>query len=204
MATRKHSLLPLLDIQSTAFAEQYERGVWWSLHGEGQGTGPFSICSLKATLETYNEHRSCERQDPSWRSHIGFFIGRYHGGVLSPQTGRLRPDVSALIAFDHPDTTHGYRVGREAFFHEVNPHYRYSEHTLIEHLHELVVDAPCWKEPEGIWNYTLGCLFGELSGFLFPETQEEAQAWQETCRIWEARQGQGAKVGQRSALLQEA
>jgi hypothetical protein len=112
--------------------------------------------------------------------------------------------VSALIVFDSPDATRGYRVGREAFFHEVEPRYRYSEHTLIEHLHELVMDAPCWKEPEGIWNYTSGCLLGELSGFLFPETQEEEQAWQEACRAWKAQQGQDARVRHQSALLQEA
>jgi hypothetical protein len=112
--------------------------------------------------------------------------------------------VSALIVFDHPETTRGYRVGREAFFHEVEPGYRYSEHTLTEHLHELVMDAPCWKEPEGTWNYTLGCLLGELSGFLFPETHEEEQAWQEACRTWEAEQEQEARAGQQSALLQEA
>jgi hypothetical protein len=170
MATRKQPVLPLLDIQSPAFVEQYERGVWWSMHGEGQGTGPFSIRSFKATLEMYCAHRSCEQQDPSWRYNIGFFIGMYHGGVLSAQTGLLHPGVSALIVLDSPDTSRGYRVGREAFFHEVEPHYRYTEHTLTEYLHELVMDAPCWKEPEGTWDYTLGCLLGELSGFLFPET----------------------------------
>jgi hypothetical protein len=204
MATRKQSLLPLLDIQSAAFAEQYERGVWWSMHGEGQGTGPFSICSLKASLERYSTQRSCEQQDPCWRYHIGFFIGMYHGGVFSPHTGLLRPGVSALIVLDSPDATRGYRVGREAFFHEVEPHYRYSEHTLTEHLHELAVEEPSWKESEGVWNYALGCLLGELSGFLFPETPEEAQAWQQACRIWEAEQRQDASVGQQSTLLQEA
>jgi hypothetical protein len=204
MATRKHSLLPLLDIQSAAFTEGYERGVWWSMYGEGQGRGPFSIRSLRTNLERYSAHRSCEQQDPSWRHHIGFFIGMYHGSVLSPHTGQLRPNVSALIVLDSPDTTHGYSVGREAFFHEVEPRYRYSEHTLIEHLHELIREEPCWKEPEEIWDYALGCLLGELSGFLFPETPEEVQAWQETCRIWEARERQSVKVVQQSALLQEA
>ncbi len=204
MATRKQSLLPLLDIQSIAFIEEYERGVWWGMHGEGQGTGPFSICSLKATLERSSAHRSFEQQDSSWRYHIGFFIGVYHGGVLSPHTGLLRPDVSALIVLDSPETTRGYRVGREAFFHELELHYRYTEHTLIERFRELVSDAPYWKEPEGTWNYALGCLLGELSGSLFPETHEEEQTWQEACRTWEAQQGQDARAGQQSALLQEA
>ena len=134
MALKVQQLLPLLDIQSPAFAEQYEQGVWWSMHGEGQGKGPFSICSLRTNLESYSAHCSSEQQDPSWRSHIGFLIGMYHGGVLSPQTGQLRPGVSALIVLDSPDTTHGYRVGREAFFHEVELHYRYSEQALIEHM----------------------------------------------------------------------
>lgn len=204
MATRKQSLLPLLDIQSPAFAEGYERGVWWSMHGEGQGTGPFSIHALQVTLERSSAHRFCEQQDPYWHHHIGFFIGMYHGGVLSAQTGLLRPGVSALIVLDSPDAARGYRVGREAFFHEVEPRYRYTEHALMEHLHELVMDAPCWKESEGTWDYTLGCLLGELSGFLFPETHEEEQAWQETCRIWEARQRRDVREKQQSTLLQEA
>jgi hypothetical protein len=75
MASKVQQLTPLLDIQSPAFIEQYERGVWWSMHGEGQGTGPFSIRSLKATLERSSQHRSFERQDPSWCRRIGFFIG---------------------------------------------------------------------------------------------------------------------------------
>ena len=199
MALKVQQLLPLLDIQSPAFAEQYEQGVWWSMHGEGQGKGPFSICSLRTNLESYSAHCSSEQQDPSWRSHIGFLIGMYHGGVLSPQTGQLRPDVSTLIALDSLDTARGYRAGREAFFHEVQPRYRYSEHALIDYLHELVVEEePYWnEESEGVWNYTLGCLLGELSGLLFPETPEEAQAWQATCRAWE-------KVERQSALFQEA
>jgi hypothetical protein len=199
MASKVQQLTPLLGIQSPAFAEQYERGVWWSLHGEGQGKGPFSIHSLKATLERSSAHHACEQQDPSWRSHIGFFIGMYHGGVLSAQTGQLRPGVSALIVLDSLDTARGYRAGREAFFHEVQPRYRYSEQALIDYLHELVVEEePYWnEESEGVWNYTLGCLLGELSGLLFPETPEEAQAWREACRAWE-------QVERQSALLQEA
>ncbi len=31
MATKQQSLIPLIDIQSAAFAEQYERGVSWSI-----------------------------------------------------------------------------------------------------------------------------------------------------------------------------
>ena len=127
----------------------------------------------------------------------------YHGGVLSPQTNQLRPGVTALILLDHRQAARGYRVGREAFFHEPGPEYRDSEHTLIERLQEIVSDAPRWKEPESTWNYVLGCLFGELSDPLFPETQEE-QAWRAECRKWGSEQVQEARVLQRSAILQEA
>jgi hypothetical protein len=61
----------------------------------------------------------------------------------------------------------------------------------------LVIDEPYWNESEGVWNYIVGCLLGELSGFLFPETQEEAQAWRQKRRAWE-------QVERQSALLQEA
>ena len=116
MAIRKQSGPPLLDIQSAAFAEQYELGVWWSMYGEEQGKGLLSIRYLKANLERYCERRYFEQQDPYWRHHIGFYIGMYHGGVLSPQTGQLRPGLTAVILFDHRQAARGYRIGREAFF----------------------------------------------------------------------------------------
>lgn len=204
MATRTHSTPPLLDIQSAAFAEQYEYGVWWSMHGEEQGNGPLSIGYLKTSLEAYSERRYFEQNDPYYRHHIGFYIGMYHGGVLSPHTGQLRPDVTALICFDHPQAARSYCIGREAFFHEPGPEYHYSEHTLIDCLQELVSEAPHWQDVEGTWNHGLGCLLGELSGFLFPETSEEYQVWQEECRKWETKQEQEASVGPRCVILQEA
>lgn len=204
MATKNLAVSPLIDIQSTAFAVQYENGIWWSMHGDEQGKGPLSIRYLKANLERYQEQRYFEQQDSYWHHHIGFYVGMYHGGVLSPQTGQLRLGVTTLILFDHPQTVCGYHVGREAFFHEPGPAYRYSEHTLIERVQELVVEALHWKEPEGTWNHALGCLLGELSGYLFPETPQELQAWQEEYRKWGIEDVLGASSIESIAMLQEA
>ena len=38
--------VPLIDIQSAEFAEQYELGRWWSMYGDEQGKGPVSASYL--------------------------------------------------------------------------------------------------------------------------------------------------------------
>jgi hypothetical protein len=70
------------------------------------------------------------------------------------------------------------RRGRQWFFEEADP----DEHTmtdgqLIERIRKLTTDAATWHDPEGVWFYIVECLLGELSGNLFPLTDQERQQW---------------------------
>jgi hypothetical protein len=131
----------------------------------------------------------------------------YHGGILSPQTGQLRPDVTTLAVLDHHEARRGYPVGREGYFHEAQPQeQRYSEALVIERLSELVIGNP-YSEKDNVstWYYCLSCLLGELSGPLFSETAQERAAWEEACRYWAARKAQEeARAIERRTVLQEA
>lgn len=182
MATRKQLLLPLLDIQSAAFAKQYERGIWQSMSGKEQGKGPVSVHYFMTCLRQYEARGSFTH--PAHLPHLGFCLGRYHGGVLSPHTGHLRPGVTTLATLDHPDARAGYAAGREWYFHEAEPQQRrLDEQGVIARLRELVIEDPYQQgDNADLWYYSLGCLLGDLSGHLFPETSAEAQAWQQACR----------------------
>jgi hypothetical protein len=46
---------------------------------------------------------------------------------------------------------------------------------------ELVKEYPHVRNKKRTWNYGIGCILGELSGPLFPETQQERQQWAEEC-----------------------
>ncbi|HZO71901.1 MAG TPA: hypothetical protein VFB60_06830 [Ktedonobacteraceae bacterium] len=194
VTSSKPTVRPLLDIECSAFAEHYERGVWWSMYGDEQGHGPLSVRYLITNLARYHRQRYFEQQDPYWRDHIGFYLGMYHGAVLSPQTSQLRPEVRALICFDHPQA--GYQLGRAACFHEPDAPYRHSDQSVLELLHDIVREASHWKQSEaaGTWNHVLGSLLGELSGALFPETAEEQQAWREECRKWGVEEVQDVSI----------
>jgi hypothetical protein len=109
---------------------------------------------------------------------VGYELGFTHGGILTPEK-TLRPDVTALVAFDdNQDAIHGYKAGRQWFFEETTPNERtLTEDQLIEWLHEFTKDAATWHDPEDVWFFTVGCLLGELSGHLFPATTEECEEW---------------------------
>ena len=139
MATKQQSLIPLIDIQSAAFAEQYERGDWWSMHGDEQGKEPVPASYLVMNLKQYAERGYFEQHTPSSPHHIGFFLSMYHGGVFEPSTGQLRSDVTALAHLDHRNAKRGYCAGREFFFVDAEPHERrVTESYLIERFRESV------------------------------------------------------------------
>src|SRR3989440_9480207 len=139
MATKRRSVTPLIELQSEAFARQYERGVWRSMYGDEQGKGPLSVSYLVENLKTCVARGYFDEQDASYQHHIGFYLGAYHGGVLSPQTGQLHPHVTALIAFDQQDAIRGYAVGREWFFCHAEPQERrFTESTVLRRVRESV------------------------------------------------------------------
>lgn len=94
--------------------------------------------------------------------------------------GTLRSDVTALVDLeDNQDAISGYKAGRQWFFEEATPDERtITDEQLIQRLRELTMDAETWHDPEGVWFFTVGCLLGELSGHLFPLSQEEQRQWE--------------------------
>jgi hypothetical protein len=208
MATRQQSLTPLIDIQSAAFAEQYERGVWWSMYGDEQGNGPVAASYLVTNLKYYAKRDYFGKNDPYYLHHLGFFLGMYHGGIFSPQTGQLRPGVTTLAHLDHRDARRGYRAGRAFYFVDAEPYERrFTESSLIERLHESISEMITWHDGDGTWFFSVGCLLGELSGQLFPMTPAEQRVYlPQRQRLEQARKRH--KVAQeqslRSAILQDA
>ena len=157
--------IPLIDIQSAEFAEQYECGISWSMYGDEQGKGPVPASYLVTNLKRYAERGYFERYDPMSLYHIGFLLGMYHSGVLEPSTGQLRLNVTTVAHLDHRDARRGYRAGRTFFFVDDEPHERrITESGLLERLHESVTEMTHWKDAEGTWCFSVGCLLGELSG----------------------------------------
>ena len=212
MATKRRSVAPLIEIESAAFTEQYERGVWRSMYGDEQGKGPLSVSYLVENLKTCVARGYFDEQDASsYHHHLGFYLGAYHGGVLSPQTGQLHPGVTALIAFDQQDAIRGYAIGREWFFCDAEPQERrFTEGTVLRRVGESVREMFESNDAYETWLYALGGILGELSGHLFPMTEQDRQTWveiqrqhEEAYRQWQTRMAQGAHVMQQHAMFQE-
>lgn len=195
--------VPLIDIQSAEFAKQYELGRWWSMYGDEQGQGPVPASYLVTNLKRYAEQDYFGTNDPYHLHHLGFFLGMYHGGILSPHTGQRRPDVTTLAHLDHRDAKRGYRAGREFYFVDAEQHeLRYTESSLIGRLRESVTEMAPWRNGDGTWFFAVGCLLGELSGQCFPMTPAEQRVYMpQRQRVELARQRDNA--AQRSAILQE-
>lgn len=140
--------------------------------------------------------------------HLGFLLGMYHGGILSPQAGQLRPDAKTLAHLDHRDARRGYRAGREFYFVDAEPYERrYIERSLIERLRESVGEMFYWRNDDGTWFFAIGCLLGVLSGPLFPMTPAEQRVYlPRRQRLEQApkRQQVAQEHPSWSALLQEA
>jgi len=187
---------PLIDIQTDAFATNYQQGVWWSMHGDEQGQGPVQDTYLVTNLQSCIARGYFDGQHDHWFPHLGFFLGMYHGGVLSPITGQLRPNVTMLAVLTNQHARDGYSIGREDFFTDVDPQQRrYGEKALIHQIGEVALESVHWKDPQSIWFYYVGCLLGELSGTLFPMTEQDCLLWkqsdqrhQEASTQWKASQ----------------
>lgn len=195
--------VPLIDIQSAAFAMQYELGRWWSMYGDEQGQGPVPASYLVTNLQRYAERDYFGTKAPSHLHHLGFFFGMYHGGILSPHTGQRRTDVTTLAHLDNRDARRGYRAGRAFYFVDAEPHeQRYTECRLIDQLRESVTEMASWHDAENTWFFAVGCVLGELSGQSFPMTPAEQRVYlPQRQRLERARQRH--KAAQRSTMLQE-
>lgn len=182
MAARKQTLTPLIDLRNATFARQYELGIWWSMYGEEQGNGlvpdNYLIDNLR-WMVTDKEMFNGEQESWLYET-VGFLLGMVHGGVLSPQTGTLRPEVSTLVAIHHQEFARAYSVGREWFFVNAEPHERLLTDTdIVERLRESIQEnRACFDSPDDRLIYWMvGDLLGGLSGHLFLSTEQDEHMW---------------------------
>lgn len=173
LIARNLYVTPLIDIENPAFAKHYHNGLCWSLSGDYKGHKPFSDAHLVANLK---------------RDAAKGYFGVLHGCILSPQTGQIRPDVTALVTFTHPDIAHGYYVGRRDCFMGTPPNERvYTDGELLEELRQIALDVMGYPDEENSWYYSIGCVFGNLSMQVFSAMPEEYQQWDAEYRQWRER-----------------
>jgi hypothetical protein len=176
--TKKLHITPLIDIQSAIFAEWYVTGVHWRLfgwreHGEVQAQGPLPENYLIDNLRMCAKlNRFDERHAPQLRQDIGFFFGMLHGGVLTPD-GALRSEATTLVFLDTKDFREGYARGRRDYF---------TQYEEIAHTEDELLEVLIWRAEENLYlspkeqhtlRWATGCTVGELSGRLFPLTEQE-------------------------------
>ncbi len=184
--TSRLHITPLLDIHDSTFEKLYCDGVRWSLFKErtdGPVTDRFILENLRSSLA----ETEADGQQGYWLPLIGFHFGRLHGAILSPQTGKLPPDMTTLVRFQNENATRGYRVGREYYFIDAQPDERtLTDASLLERLQELQRDSAAFHDEEDTWYYAIGCILGELSGPLFPATSQEYSQWEADRQYWQA------------------
>lgn len=100
MATTKRDVPPILDNQSAEFAHQYQLSAYWAQYGDEQGNGPQSDAYFIVNVTALIESGHVNDLQIAWFPNLGFFLGMVHGGILSPETGELRPGVTTLVTLE--------------------------------------------------------------------------------------------------------
>jgi hypothetical protein len=178
----------LIDIENPTFAKDYHDGLCSSLNGDYKGNKPFSDVNLVANLKRDAAHGYFDGQHEDRLLNVGFYLGSLHGCLLSPRIGQLRPDATALVMFNHPDTARGYRVGRRDCYMDPTPESRiYTDIELIEELCQIALDLASYPHEENSWYYSICCMLGNLSAQVFPATPEEYQQSEAEHRLWQER-----------------
>jgi hypothetical protein len=192
--TKEQPVSPLIDLCSAEFRKQYDNGVWWRLHGwrthgevEAQGPLPDSyfVENLKACVARKEFDTPMSEQ---WaHKSVCFFLGMLHGGVLSPTTNLLRPQVTTLIVLTSSECARGYDVGRRWYFVDAMPDENrvYTDEQVME-VQLLVQEerASFVEKDDTLMQYTVGTLLGAISARLFPVTREEQQRWDAEQQRW--------------------
>src|SRR5215469_14911639 len=185
--TKKLHVTPLIDIQSSAFAERYVSGIYWRLfgwrtHGEVEAQGPlpeeYLIDNLKMCTKI---NRFDGRHDEALRADLGFFLGMLHGGVFTP-AGVLRPDASTLVVIHTDDFRDGYKRGRVDYF-TCFEQIIHTEDELLDLLKGRAQDNLYLGREQDTLRWAIGCTVGELSGRLFPLTQAEQRYLHATSQV---------------------
>ncbi len=186
--TNKLSVTSLIDMHNAAFAKNYCDGLRWSLFGDYKGDKPFLDSHLIANLKRDAAKGYFDGQHQDRLLYVGFYFGALHGCLLSPETGAIRSDVNALATFTHPDTVHGYYVGRRDCSMGTPPNERiYTDSELLEELCQIAQDVMGYPDEENSWYYSIGCVLGNMSLQAFPATPEEYQQWEAEYRQWQER-----------------
>lgn len=163
--TRNFSVCPLLDIEDPEFAHWYSLGVFWAMHGDQQGKGPYDDNYLIDGIQRGITNGWYHDLHSGWFPMVGFKLGMLHGGYL------ISPSDTLVILTD-PEFTKGYHVGRDYYFVEAPLEGRHlTDQLFIEAVHNWACDYATWHEPIETLRYCLGCRIGELSGALLPLSQ---------------------------------
>jgi hypothetical protein len=189
------SVSPLIDFCNADSRKQYDNGVWWRLHGwrtRGRAEAPgllpdsYFVNDLKGCVARHEFDTPTGEQRA--RLSLCFSLGLLHGGVLSPETGLLRPQVSTLAILTNDELARGYEVGRRWYFVDAMPDENrvYTDEQVMEELRLLVQEhqAAFVEKDDTIVQYIVGNLLGAMSARLFPATVEEQQRWEAERHYW--------------------
>jgi hypothetical protein len=187
MMAQRQPVSPLIDFCSVDSRKQYNNGVWWRLHGwrtrgraEAPGVLPDSyiVNDLKGCVARHEFDTPAGEQQA--RHSLCFSLGLLHGGVLSPETGLLRPQVSTLAVLTKDELARGYEVGRRWYFVDAMPDENrvYTDEQVMETLRLLV------QEERAAFVEKDDTLLGAISARLFPATVEEQQRWEAERHDW--------------------
>ena len=175
--TKKLYVIPLIDVQIATSAERYVTGVrlWlfgWREHGEVEAQGPlpaYYLIDNPKRCAQINRFDGCHEE--SLRKDIGFFLGVLHSGVLAPD-GTLRPDANTMVVIHTQDFREGYERGRRDYFTR-SEGLAHTEDELLDLLKARAQDNLYLGKEQDTLRWAIGCTVGELSGRLFPLTQQE-------------------------------
>src|SRR5258708_14302229 len=108
MATEQQQIIPLIDVDTSIFAEHYQQGLRWFLFEQHDRAGPLSDEDIVATFKSLTYAGLFDgEQEQSLRRAVGPYLRTIHAAVLSPGTDQLRPGVAALAAICTLDATRG-------------------------------------------------------------------------------------------------
>jgi hypothetical protein len=185
--TKKLRIIPLIGIQSSTFAERYISGVCWRLfgwrtHGEIEAQGPlpedYLIDDLKMCAKI---NRFDGGHDEALRADLGLFLGMLRGGVLTP-AGTLRPDARTLVIIHTQDFCEGYERGRRDYFTRFEE-IVHTEDELLDLFKARAQDNLYLDKEQDTLRWAVGCTVGELSGRVFPLTQQEQRYQDSTQQV---------------------
>ena len=192
---QRQPVSPLIDFCSAESRKQYDNGVWWRLHGwrtRGRAEAPgllpdsYFVNDLKGCVARHEFDTPAGEQRA--RHSLCFSLGLLHGGVLSPETGLLRPQVTTLVVLTNVECARGYNVGRRWYFVDAMPDENrvYTDEQVMEGLRLLVQEerAAFVEKDDTLVQYTVGTLLGAISAQLFPATVEEQQRWEAERQHW--------------------